>query len=102
MDANDKSQRPENADESANKPVARYVMPGLCPKIVRTFRRKKGVIPTPRTIAQNADVELGVVVPALLHDLYEQVGELRGMVARRPVQSETVREFRVVQQARRA
>lgn len=91
-------QRAESATPSLNK-VSRYVMPGLCPRVVNAFRRRRNVIPTPRTLAQDLHIEPAVATTALIHDLYEQVQELRDDLHRKPVASATVREFRLSQRS---
>lgn len=73
-------QSAQSAGTVSRKKPGSYVMPGLCAPLVHDFRAKAGVIPTPRTIADNRGVTTGVVTAALLNDLYDQVSELRAIV----------------------
>jgi len=63
-------------------------MPGLVTPIADTFNRPRAHLSV-RGVGRKKKVPEMIVTSALFRDLYSQVGELREMVSRRPVQSET-------------
>lgn len=88
--------KPMQTAENATKNVGdHHIMPGLVDELVEAFDNPKKHLTT-RGVAREKRVAETFVVSALFRDIRREVGELRGMVARRPAQSETVREFRVM------
>ncbi len=87
----------QTAENAAKSVGDHHMMPGLVDPLVEAFDNRKKHLTT-RGVARENGVSETFVVSALFRDLRREVGELRGMVARRPVQSEvsTVRQFRIV------
>lgn len=85
----------EKTANQAERPT--HVMPGMVTKVAAIFRRRRGVNPTPRKIAQDMNrqgsgtIPPEVVVTSLFAAAFDEIEELRAMVSRKPPASESMR-----------
>jgi hypothetical protein len=89
--------QPKSVEVADNKPQSHcddHLMPGLVPQLVNTFLTPRKHLTT-RGVARRKKVAETFVTTALFREVFREIREIRGLVGRKPVQSEiTVREFK--------